>query len=56
MASFFVCFVLFRDPVCQSALSSPVNMRIPHANAFIDLNKDLTAGTFQTRRQCYQMS
>uniref|UniRef100_A0A8C3G0W9 Integrin alpha FG-GAP repeat containing 1 n=1 Tax=Cyclopterus lumpus TaxID=8103 RepID=A0A8C3G0W9_CYCLU len=28
----------------QKALNSSVNMRIPHSNAFIDLNKDLTAG------------
>uniref|UniRef100_A0A8C2ZEJ2 Integrin alpha FG-GAP repeat containing 1 n=1 Tax=Cyclopterus lumpus TaxID=8103 RepID=A0A8C2ZEJ2_CYCLU len=31
-------------PVWQKALNSSVNMRIPHSNAFIDLNKDLTAG------------
>ncbi|XP_051918481.1 T-cell immunomodulatory protein [Hippocampus zosterae] len=42
------CSLTNRDPVCQSALSSPVNMRIPHANAFIDLNKDLTADLFLT--------
>uniref|UniRef100_A0A8C2ZEP7 Integrin alpha FG-GAP repeat containing 1 n=1 Tax=Cyclopterus lumpus TaxID=8103 RepID=A0A8C2ZEP7_CYCLU len=35
---------LFRIPVWQKALNSSVNMRIPHSNAFIDLNKDLTAG------------
>ncbi|XP_077376266.1 T-cell immunomodulatory protein [Festucalex cinctus] len=42
------CSLTNRDPVCQSALSSPVNMRIPHSNAFIDLNKDLTADLFLT--------
>ncbi|XP_057709590.1 T-cell immunomodulatory protein [Corythoichthys intestinalis] len=42
------CSLTERDPVCQSALSSPINMRIPHANAFIDLNKDLTADLFLT--------
>ncbi|XP_054627170.1 T-cell immunomodulatory protein isoform X2 [Dunckerocampus dactyliophorus] len=42
------CSLTNRNVVCQSALSSPVNMRIPHANAFIDLNKDLTADLFLT--------
>ncbi|XP_077479037.1 T-cell immunomodulatory protein [Stigmatopora argus] len=42
------CSLIERDVVCQSALSSPINMRIPHANAFIDLNKDLTADLFLT--------
>ncbi|XP_061670819.1 T-cell immunomodulatory protein isoform X1 [Syngnathoides biaculeatus] len=42
------CTLTNRDPVCQSALSSHINMRIPHANAFVDLNKDLTADLFLT--------
>nr|XP_057945415.1 T-cell immunomodulatory protein [Doryrhamphus excisus] len=42
------CSLTNRMAVCQSALSSPINMRIPHANAFIDLNKDLTADLFLT--------
>lgn len=37
-------FYAFRVPDCRNALSSPVTMRIPHSNAFIDLNKDFTAG------------
>uniref|UniRef100_A0A665VAX0 T-cell immunomodulatory protein TIP C2 domain-containing protein n=1 Tax=Echeneis naucrates TaxID=173247 RepID=A0A665VAX0_ECHNA len=31
-------------PNWQIALSSPITMQIPHSNAFIDLNKDFTAG------------
>uniref|UniRef100_A0A8C4GS03 Integrin alpha FG-GAP repeat containing 1 n=1 Tax=Dicentrarchus labrax TaxID=13489 RepID=A0A8C4GS03_DICLA len=31
-------------PLAHSALSSSVKMRKPHSNAFIDLNKDFTAG------------
>uniref|UniRef100_A0A8D3AKI7 Integrin alpha FG-GAP repeat containing 1 n=1 Tax=Scophthalmus maximus TaxID=52904 RepID=A0A8D3AKI7_SCOMX len=34
------------DQKWKSALSSPVKLRIPHSNAFIDLNKDFTAGMF----------
>uniref|UniRef100_A0A673ZKI2 Integrin alpha FG-GAP repeat containing 1 n=1 Tax=Salmo trutta TaxID=8032 RepID=A0A673ZKI2_SALTR len=39
------CVVFFphRNAVWQPALSSPVKIRIPHSNAFIDLNKDFTA-------------
>ncbi|KAM3877099.1 T-cell immunomodulatory protein [Diretmus argenteus] len=37
-----------RIPFWQKALSSPVKMRIPHSNAFIDLNKDFTADLFLT--------
>uniref|UniRef100_A0A8C7IUS4 Integrin alpha FG-GAP repeat containing 1 n=1 Tax=Oncorhynchus kisutch TaxID=8019 RepID=A0A8C7IUS4_ONCKI len=38
------CVVFFphRNAVWQPALSSPVKIRIPHSNAFIDLNKDFT--------------
>ncbi|KAF7644846.1 hypothetical protein LDENG_00214670 [Lucifuga dentata] len=39
-----VCYLKSRNPVCRNALSLPVNMRVPHANAFTDLNKDFTAG------------
>ncbi|KAM7423632.1 hypothetical protein PAMA_000131 [Pampus argenteus] len=42
------CYFTNRSPVWQSALTSPVNMRIPHSNAFIDLNKDFTADLFLT--------
>uniref|UniRef100_A0A8C7Y2N3 Integrin alpha FG-GAP repeat containing 1 n=1 Tax=Oryzias sinensis TaxID=183150 RepID=A0A8C7Y2N3_9TELE len=40
-----VCFLSNR---WHNALSSPVKMRIPHSNAFIDLNKDFTADLFLT--------
>ncbi|XP_033988628.1 T-cell immunomodulatory protein [Trematomus bernacchii] len=43
-----VCYVTNRIPVWRNALSLAVNMRIPHSNAFIDLNKDLTADLFLT--------
>lgn len=39
-----VVVFLFRIQKCQNALSSSVKMHIPHSNAFIDLNKDFTAG------------
>uniref|UniRef100_A0A7N8YJ56 Integrin alpha FG-GAP repeat containing 1 n=1 Tax=Mastacembelus armatus TaxID=205130 RepID=A0A7N8YJ56_9TELE len=41
---FLVVFPSFRIPVWRNALSLPVKMRTPHSNAFIDLNKDFTAG------------
>ncbi|KAL3065997.1 hypothetical protein OYC64_016020 [Pagothenia borchgrevinki] len=43
-----VCYVTNRIPVWRNALSLAVSMRIPHSNAFIDLNKDLTADLFLT--------
>ncbi|KAM9366530.1 T-cell immunomodulatory protein [Symphorus nematophorus] len=43
-----VCYLTDRMPKCVNALSSPVKMRIPHSNAFIDLNKDFTADLFLT--------
>ncbi|XP_061602765.1 T-cell immunomodulatory protein [Cololabis saira] len=43
-----ICYLTDRNPTCHTALSSPVNMRIPHSNAFIDLNKDFTADLFLT--------
>uniref|UniRef100_A0A8C7Y244 Integrin alpha FG-GAP repeat containing 1 n=1 Tax=Oryzias sinensis TaxID=183150 RepID=A0A8C7Y244_9TELE len=43
-----VCFLSNRNPRWHNALSSPVKMRIPHSNAFIDLNKDFTADLFLT--------
>uniref|UniRef100_A0A672ZRX1 T-cell immunomodulatory protein TIP C2 domain-containing protein n=1 Tax=Sphaeramia orbicularis TaxID=375764 RepID=A0A672ZRX1_9TELE len=39
-----VCYLTKR--YCINALSSSVNLRIPHSNAFIDLNKDFTADSF----------
>uniref|UniRef100_A0A671TQM7 Integrin alpha FG-GAP repeat containing 1 n=1 Tax=Sparus aurata TaxID=8175 RepID=A0A671TQM7_SPAAU len=38
-----VCYLTNREQKCEIALSPPVKMRIPHSNAFIDLNKDFTA-------------
>ncbi|XP_069546388.1 T-cell immunomodulatory protein [Brachyistius frenatus] len=43
-----VCYLTKRIPECHNALSSGVNMSIPHSNAFIDLNKDFTADLFLT--------
>ncbi|XP_060898478.1 T-cell immunomodulatory protein [Labrus mixtus] len=43
-----VCNFTNRVPECRNALSSPVEMSIPHSNAFIDLNKDFTADLFLT--------
>ncbi|KAF6715117.1 T-cell immunomodulatory protein, partial [Oryzias melastigma] len=39
-----VCFLSSRNPEWHNALSSSVKMRVPHSNAFIDLNRDFTAG------------
>uniref|UniRef100_A0A3B1K530 Integrin alpha FG-GAP repeat containing 1 n=1 Tax=Astyanax mexicanus TaxID=7994 RepID=A0A3B1K530_ASTMX len=33
---------------CKTALSTEVKFRVPHSNAFIDLNKDFTAGDSDT--------
>uniref|UniRef100_A0AAY4BUZ6 T-cell immunomodulatory protein TIP C2 domain-containing protein n=1 Tax=Denticeps clupeoides TaxID=299321 RepID=A0AAY4BUZ6_9TELE len=41
-------YLISRKVVCQEALGSRVDMRIPHSNAFIDLNKDFTADLFLT--------
>ncbi|XP_008290227.1 T-cell immunomodulatory protein, partial [Stegastes partitus] len=43
-----VCYLTNRVAVWKNGLSSTVNMRIPHSNAFIDLNKDFTADLFLT--------
>ncbi|KAJ7985909.1 hypothetical protein DPEC_G00345360 [Dallia pectoralis] len=43
-----VCYLTKRTAVWQSALTVPVSMRIPHSNAFIDLNNDFTADLFLT--------
>ncbi|XP_075934040.1 T-cell immunomodulatory protein [Anarhichas minor] len=43
-----VCYLTKRVPVWGKALSSSVDMRNPHSNAFIDLNKDFTADLFLT--------
>ncbi|XP_019935831.2 T-cell immunomodulatory protein [Paralichthys olivaceus] len=43
-----VCYLTDRVQVWQNALTSPVKMRNPHSNAFIDLNKDFSADLFLT--------
>ncbi|XP_055063724.2 T-cell immunomodulatory protein [Misgurnus anguillicaudatus] len=43
-----VCYLTERKQKCEKALGSNVNMRVPHSNAFIDLNKDFTADLFLT--------
>ncbi|XP_072237107.1 T-cell immunomodulatory protein [Leuresthes tenuis] len=43
-----ICYLSNRIHSWQNALSSPVTMRLPHSNAFIDLNKDFTADLFLT--------
>lgn len=47
-SSSIVCYLTARTPDCRNALSSNIKMRIPHSNAFIDLNKDFTADLFLT--------
>ncbi|XP_036439790.1 LOW QUALITY PROTEIN: T-cell immunomodulatory protein-like, partial [Colossoma macropomum] len=41
-----VCYLRDRKPRCEKALSAEVKIRVPHSNAFIDLNKDFTADLF----------
>uniref|UniRef100_A0A3P8QR17 T-cell immunomodulatory protein TIP C2 domain-containing protein n=1 Tax=Astatotilapia calliptera TaxID=8154 RepID=A0A3P8QR17_ASTCA len=43
-SSSVVCYLTKRTEVCSKALSLTGAMRMPHSNAFIDLNKDFTAG------------
>lgn len=43
-----VCYLTQRAVKCQKALTSPVKMRVPHSNAFIDQNGDFTADLFLT--------
>ncbi|KAE8297414.1 T-cell immunomodulatory protein [Larimichthys crocea] len=43
-----VCYLTNRAPACRDALSPTVKLRVPHSNAFIDLNKDFTADLFLT--------
>uniref|UniRef100_A0AAR2J6R1 T-cell immunomodulatory protein TIP C2 domain-containing protein n=1 Tax=Pygocentrus nattereri TaxID=42514 RepID=A0AAR2J6R1_PYGNA len=38
-----VCYLRNRILKCEKALSTNVKIRVPHSNAFIDLNKDFTA-------------
>ncbi|XP_037547178.1 T-cell immunomodulatory protein [Nematolebias whitei] len=46
-----ICYLKNRTPVWQKALNSTAKMRIPHSNAFIDLNKDFTADLFLTTEE-----
>uniref|UniRef100_A0A8D3AKG1 Integrin alpha FG-GAP repeat containing 1 n=1 Tax=Scophthalmus maximus TaxID=52904 RepID=A0A8D3AKG1_SCOMX len=48
-----VCYLTKRDQKWKSALSSPVKLRIPHSNAFIDLNKDFTAVDLFIHEYCF---
>ncbi|TMS13182.1 T-cell immunomodulatory protein [Larimichthys crocea] len=40
--------LIMEAPACRDALSPTVKLRVPHSNAFIDLNKDFTADLFLT--------
>ncbi|KAF5900227.1 T-cell immunomodulatory protein-like, partial [Clarias magur] len=41
-----VCYLRDRKLRCERALGSDVQIRVPHSNAFINLNKDFTADLF----------
>ncbi|XP_062845838.1 T-cell immunomodulatory protein isoform X2 [Trichomycterus rosablanca] len=41
-----VCFLRNRKLRCDKALGSSTKLRVPHSNAFIDLNRDFTADLF----------
>ncbi|KAM3625643.1 uncharacterized protein V6R79_015374 [Siganus canaliculatus] len=43
-----VCYLTNRTPAWQNALNSTTKLRIPHSNAFIDLNRDFAADLFLT--------
>ncbi|MCI4392974.1 hypothetical protein PGIGA_G00152100 [Pangasianodon gigas] len=45
-----VCYLRGRKLKCEKALGSDVQIRVPHSNAFIDLNKDFTADLFLSTR------
>uniref|UniRef100_A0A3Q4MBK9 Integrin alpha FG-GAP repeat containing 1 n=1 Tax=Neolamprologus brichardi TaxID=32507 RepID=A0A3Q4MBK9_NEOBR len=54
---FFGCFITLaslRTEVCSKALSLTGNMRTPHSNAFIDLDRDFTAGNKASQQPCVQ--
>ncbi|XP_030620902.1 T-cell immunomodulatory protein [Chanos chanos] len=46
-----VCYLTDRKEKCEKALDSNAEIRVPHSNAFIDLNKDFTADLFLTTVQ-----
>uniref|UniRef100_A0A4W3J5B8 Integrin alpha FG-GAP repeat containing 1 n=1 Tax=Callorhinchus milii TaxID=7868 RepID=A0A4W3J5B8_CALMI len=51
-----ICSFTGRNQTCNIALDSAIKMRVPHSHAFIDLNKDFTAGkllnTLYEHRKC----
>ncbi|XP_043100674.1 T-cell immunomodulatory protein isoform X2 [Puntigrus tetrazona] len=49
-----VCYLRSRLEKCEKALNLKVKMRIPHSNAFIDLNKDFTADLFLTTKDGFE--
>uniref|UniRef100_A0A8C2IQK2 Integrin alpha FG-GAP repeat containing 1 n=1 Tax=Cyprinus carpio TaxID=7962 RepID=A0A8C2IQK2_CYPCA len=49
-----VCYLRSRQLKCEQALNFEVKMRVPHSNAFIDLNKDFTADLFLTTTGGYE--
>ncbi|XP_058638454.1 T-cell immunomodulatory protein isoform X2 [Onychostoma macrolepis] len=49
-----VCYLRSRQPKCESALNLEGKMRVPHSNAFIDLNKDFTADLFLTTKDGFE--
>uniref|UniRef100_A0A8C1JAD9 Integrin alpha FG-GAP repeat containing 1 n=1 Tax=Cyprinus carpio TaxID=7962 RepID=A0A8C1JAD9_CYPCA len=49
-----VCYLRSRQLKCEQALNFGVKMRVPHSNAFIDLNKDFTADLFLTTKDGFQ--
>uniref|UniRef100_A0A8C1I9K1 Integrin alpha FG-GAP repeat containing 1 n=1 Tax=Cyprinus carpio TaxID=7962 RepID=A0A8C1I9K1_CYPCA len=49
-----VCYLRSRQLKCEEALNLEVKMRVPHSNAFIDLNKDFTADLFLTTTDGYE--
>ncbi|XP_026071437.1 T-cell immunomodulatory protein-like isoform X1 [Carassius auratus] len=49
-----VCYLRSRQEKCETALNMEVKMRVPHSNAFIDLNKDFAADLFLTTMDGYE--
>ncbi|MBN3304859.1 TIP protein, partial [Amia calva] len=45
-----VCYLKGRREVQKPALQRTIQLRVPHSNAFIDLNKDFTADLFLTTK------
>uniref|UniRef100_A0A673JN34 T-cell immunomodulatory protein-like n=1 Tax=Sinocyclocheilus rhinocerous TaxID=307959 RepID=A0A673JN34_9TELE len=49
-----VCYLRSRQLKCEKALNLEGKMRVPHSNAFIDLNKDFTADLFLTTKDGFE--